>query len=368
MRIVKRLISIITAIVISSAVCSLTAFALNYRDPNEDGVITIADNIYIRQYLTGLLTPSYREKMDVNENGLVSLLDANMITVIDSGGSFIKGNAGSVITNTNLYDYNTREYYVYNAQTGQRLTNRDYSLSPSTPSNSIGGGDSPDSVIGTDDRVIDWTKSGVVKLMCSTNPYYRGTGFVVGKHLIATAAHCVHDGSTSAKTLSGIKLFNANGTVALTATPVEIHVPKNYITVGCNYDYALITVEEDLTSYMCFDMGVIMDYNSNVPITVTATGFPQTLPNIPNSSNDGNNHYMYSGTGSVTGTTTRRVSYNADTSDGESGCPIYVSESSNGYVHYSVIAIHTNGGDTNSGVRINSDILRFIFQNNNLNW
>ena len=48
-------------------------------------------------------------------------------------------------------------------------------------------------VIGDDTRVVDFSKSGVVKInfTASNGESYWGTGFVVDEHTIATAAHCV---------------------------------------------------------------------------------------------------------------------------------------------------------------------------------
>ena len=52
-------------------------------------------------------------------------------------------------------------------------------------------------VIGDDTRVVDFSKSGVVKInfTASNGESYWGTGFVVDEHTIATAAHCVCTGS-----------------------------------------------------------------------------------------------------------------------------------------------------------------------------
>lgn len=56
----------------------------------------------------------------------------------------------------------------------------------------------------------------------------------------------------------------------------------------------------------------------------------------------------------------------SDTYGGDSGSPVYVTESSNGYTHNTVFAIHTNrmlDQTYHSGVRINSEILRFAYWN-----
>lgn len=378
----KMIISFIAAVTaIVSTVTCVTCFAtLNYRDPNGDGIISISDQLYISQYLSGKFEPDgyYIEPMDFNENSVVSILDAELVGVVDSGGNFIKGNAGNANTTTYLGDNNDVDYRVYNAVTGAYISGHDYTLSPTdvyNPNNGLeqgellSGGSSPDginTIIGQDTRVIDWTKNGVVKLMISEDPYYTGTGFVVGENTILTAAHCVID-DNSAIVLSGIKLFDANGINTLTVNPVEIHVPEDYFSnnsyISDTHDYALITVGTDISSYMCFDLGVAVDYDSAVTVPLTVTGFPQNLPNS-NYTNNNTNHVMYSGVGTLTSSTSRRLYYNTDTSSGNSGSPVYITESSNGYVHNTVVAIHTTtNGVANCGVRINSEILRFVHRN-----
>lgn len=363
----KLFISFISALTaVTAAITSITSFALNYRDPNGDGIISLLDSYYINQYLYGKFEPNgyYIEPLDFNENGVVSPLDAELVQVVDAGGEIVKGNAGSITTYTYLQDNNYVDYYVYDAQTGYKKTGYDYFLGPDDDRTS-----SPydlRSVIDTDTRVIDWTKSGVVKLMINDSPYYTGTGFVVGSNTILTAAHCVMNGN-NARIFSGIKLFNSSGQNTLTVQPVEIHIPKQYVlNRNENYDYALITVGTNISSYNCFDLGVSIDHHQNINIPVCVTGFPQSVPNY-NITNDDDHHYMVTGSGVLTDSSSRLLYYDADTSSGESGAPVYVTESGSGYAHNTVVAIHTTGTNEdhpyNHGVRVNSEILRFAYWN-----
>ncbi|MCC8110152.1 MAG: hypothetical protein LIO74_00480 [Ruminococcus sp.] len=64
--------------------------------------------------------------------------------------------------------------------------------------------------------------------------------------------------------------------------------------------------------------------------------------------------------------TTFKIYYTADTSESNSGSPVYMITSFNGNVYYTVIAIHTTGGGYNSGVRITPTILHFCYNNPNL--
>ena len=99
-------------------------------------------------------------------------------------------------------------YTKFNAETGAQIGT--YSLTVQ-----YGEQPAPRDIIGSDDRYIDWTKSGVVKIF--SDGHYRGTGFVVGRHEIATAAHVLtssDNGVVSGIKISEIKLFNADGSVA----------------------------------------------------------------------------------------------------------------------------------------------------------
>ena len=356
----KSFVSVATAAVLSFTMMGTMIGSASFgdRDPNGDGQITMADSTCINQYLVGATFPSNVDALDFDENGIISRMDSFKIMAVDAGLEVSIGNAASYGVETELNDEDSADYYVYNASTGARITSADYTINGKPSSKN--GIDNTDVVIGSDDRVIDWTKSGVAKLMCSGGAGYLGTGFVVDDHTIATAAHCVVQSEYTGKAISSIKLFNSNGTVALSATPLQIHVPKDYFTSSAENDYALITVYQDISNYVCFDLGVALD--QTVPVTVTATGFPQYVNNTY--VNDGTNHNMYSGTGSITSISTNQIFYNADTSSGNSGCPIYVTEASNGNLKYTVIAIHRGG--SNAGTRINGKILRFYYHNPNI--
>ncbi|MDE5584480.1 MAG: trypsin-like serine protease [Ruminococcus sp.] len=264
-----------------------------------------------------------------------------------------------------------REYKVFNAKTGQLM--KTYTL------DKLPTRDNSRSVIGTDDRVIDWNKSGVVKILNSTD---RCSGFVVSDHVIATAAHCVYEYkkvSPNPKKISDILLFDTNGDVTMHATPVKYHVPSKYISSGSNnYDYALITVEEDLRFYACFDLGVpLYSFDDNNSV-VTVTGFPGTIGTGNNEKrvNTDTEHMMYSGNGIVYDIKDSLIYYKADSSGGNSGGPVYITESKSvsededkRRTYYTVVAIHTTGNnDVNYGTRITTDLIHFYKANSYINW
>lgn len=292
--------------------------------------------------------------MVINKNKIVAVTTA--ITL-----SFL-----SVMNFTSSADNNLLAYNKYNAQTGAFLGYYTLDSMPTTNNSR--------SIIYDDDRVVDWSKSGVVKIVSEANDngyISMGTGFVVDEHTVATAAHVVFETN-----LDRIELYNSRGNLAMTATPVETHVPYDYASSTnkpTNFDYALVTVSEDLSDYMCFDLAVPLQTG----ISSNITGFPGTIyPEGGGSNGIGANGKMYTGTGTVTSITNGIISCDNFSSSGASGSPIYVSESYNGKAYNSVIGINSEvvlSYNGNTGEYIGRDahgpvmsfnIIHFLINNN----
>lgn len=364
---------------------------ITYNDPSGDGNIAMNDNVLITQYLNGTADVTNLERLDFDNNKIISNADAFEIQLYKLGLI----NPGSInLPSSETYNGSSSAYYhVFSASTGSRLINRSYSLYNFNPvPNNITEPELTDVVIGNDSRVPNWDRTGVVKIM--TPSYYAGSGFVIAPHVIATAAHCIYNYSNtsyeSGIIISGIKLFNNAGVNTLTATPVECHVPYSYInSINSNlgqetneYDYALITVEEDLSDYMCFDLGVALNAASVNHANITNAGFPEEINPERPSAQTVNTHYihnMYQSTGNLLDSTSyvpdRQLFYDLDTSGGNSGGPIYFTQTvhdnngNNTKVYYSVIAINVAGdSNMNIGTRINGELIRFFLKNNNLSW
>ncbi|WP_290774206.1 trypsin-like peptidase domain-containing protein [Anaerofustis sp.] len=371
MHIKSKIIAVLsTAVVTAASVISFSGSAaqnVTYNDPYGNGVIDMSDSVAIMQYISGAITPENVDRLDFDNNGVVTMMDSYKIQMYRLQ---LLGNADDIVTlaspaaETPQGDSSSR-YRVFNAKTREELILKNYTLTESTKyyndsNNSI----STRSVIGTDDRVIDWSKNGVVKIVTADGMI--GSGFVVGKHTIATAAHCVNN-----KSLSNIILFDNNGNDT-NATPVEYHIPQMYYTYADKYDYALITVEEDLSDYMQFDLGTVRNYSPSRNIAVTNTGFPGEIENPDGTTirvnDDENLHNLYSSTGSVVSTYDKYFCHTADTSGGDSGSPVYYTETINGQTYYTVIGIQVGGGtDNNKAMRITTELIRFYNQNPHIN-
>ena len=259
------------------------------------------------------------------------------------------------------------QYYIYNAKTANKIG--EYYLDPVSNLNNSRG------VIGGDDeRVIDWTKSGVVKLIFPFGG--NGSAFVVSDHVIATAAHCLYDcDNKTYKKISKVLLFDTNGNISLEATPVQYHLPAIYTTFteySTNSDYALITVKEDLSDYACFDLGVPLASFNSKNATVSASGFPVKIKQNGKEIlvNANNLHMMYTGNGKVLSGDDSFINHTADMTGGNSGGPLYITESLNGRTYYTAIAINIAvSPDYNVSYRITTDLIHFYTGNNtNINW
>ncbi|MDE6775949.1 MAG: trypsin-like peptidase domain-containing protein [Ruminococcus sp.] len=330
------------------------------KDPNGDGVITVADATYIYQFLNGKYKVPDLTRLDVDDNAVVSAADSMYILMHDAGV------LSTSLSETDSIDavsasQSTREYSVYDAKTGAYKKN--YSLSVDDYTNSV----STNSIVsGNYKPETNYDNRGTAKIICVGGSF--GSGFVVGKHTIATAGHMVYDGSTaSPRKISKILLFDANENPS-SFTPVECHVPDLYKsnTFSSNYDYALITVKEDLSDYMSFNLGAITNEASNLSIDVV--GFPKSYKETTyNNASYIHNEVLTEG--SVISVDDKVFYHSADTLGGNSGGPVFVSETLNGITYNTVVGIHVGGTSTrNTSVRLTAEVLKFLNGNTNIEY
>lgn len=188
-----------------------------------------------------------------------------------------------------------------------------------------------------------------------------GTGFIVGNHIIATAAHCVYSDSKFINFT--IQILDSSNNVVKEISPKYVHIPKAYVD-GSQYgnDYALIEVQEDLSTYGMFKLGVPLN---NYRGEVTVSGF-STIPNVQWG-------IRYKAKGNVTEVHYNSIWYFASANSGSSGGPVYVESTRFGKTYKTVIGINTAEGGTNpnngkvqnGGVNIDEHKLKFYYSNNN---
>ena len=194
------------------------------------------------------------------------------------GSSFVSGNNIDSATETEGTTY-IKHYYNSNKP------DEEYTLEPIEYSTSF----AMPRWIGDDDHRpnANPVPSGIVKLGNS------GTAFIVGEHEIMTAAHCVynasehdfHDNNHISLMISENQPFS-NG-IAL--TEIACHIPKQYKSEIDNnnkfsrstypYDYAIITVKEDLSDYGIFNLGMTtQNVVDHTPIHTYGYSFASAKP------------------------------------------------------------------------------------------
>lgn len=266
----------------------------------------------------------------------------------------------------------SRQYYVYNAKTGVKI-NR-YTLNPLQSSNNKSRANVP-GIFGDDDRKVDNECNGVVFISCGGGI---GTGFIIDDHIIATAAHCVCDRyNDKGIIINKISVLNKTGSSKFDITPVESHVPKEFVTESDidGYDYALITVKENLSSYPHFEIGVAL--NNSIGAEVKISGFPGVVDGSV--VNNGIAPVIYTGIGNIININNTQILTNVDATPGNSGGPLYVEEEMNidgnkasyktAIGVFSSIAGYQDGTTApNVNLRFTTDHIHFYKANENVKW
>lgn len=263
------------------------------------------------------------------------------------------------------------QYKIYRNSTGTVMSTYTLSaLTNSTPANTRG-------IVNGEHRgtLTDDPAQGIVRIVSADGDSY--TGFVVGENTIATAASNVYNRTDRTfEQISTIYLHSANGTVNGTTTANKVHIPSQFITSGVTYaDYALITVNIDLSTYQIFELGAPTSDIEDVKPNVIVSGIPDTYSNATNTNiktnEDSVTKYTYQ-------PTTTELAYLADVTEGQQGSPVYIKNTDyDNLYYYTVVAINSSGDDynvmydntgqqINYGVRVTDNILHFYNNNPNI--
>lgn len=159
-------------------------------------------------------------------------------------------------------------------------------------------------------------------------PYkYIGKLYVVGtlstcsafaKNAVLTSAHCVFDKATNQlKEFKKIKfgLNNDTSYKVITTQPTEIIVCPDYINGdhSSENDWAIIYFNDNILSgCLGFSTGASVDD------TITVTGYPGEVETLNSTGEE-----QYTCSGKVLESDTGKIGYDADTSSGQSGSPVY---------------------------------------------
>lgn len=387
----KRIAALIAAMAIATvSTVSMSGSAVKpLRDASGDGIIYLNDALVTISYLNGAYNPTNIKSFDFDGNGIISAMDTAKIQHYLLH-NISEDDLPEASTETVSAVATTRQYFRHNCSDTNKRSKTEYSLTvnpyDNTSSSTTNDEPVPYSIIGTDNRVNADEDTAIVKLVDSTTGKGIASGFIVNDHVIATAVHCVYTG-LEFRDLS-IRIIDENNNLIKTVSPQYIHVPKEAIyntsSIRGTHDYALLYVEEDLSEYGTFQLGVATDEYIDNHGNVVVSGFPGDLPeNYTGKSGDirfkaSGNFYR----SSVSPYNNYRCFYDADAVGGNSGGPVYVEEGfkvgDQWYKYKTVVAIHSGGcasfslnynyfdPEYNSGVTITPDILNFYYSNSYL--
>ncbi len=381
MGISKKIISVVASALLcfGSYNQSISAVGTSYikGDVDGNGVINALDLAKLVTFLNGSAAADGEtaERLDVNRDYIINDYDKSFLSSILLGD---EDACDMESTNTSpLPAQESIKYRIYDYDTSAYVD--DYILNPvsniSVPSRSIIGG--------TDDREWEDSLKCVVGVRTSTNSN-RGTAFILDSHTIMTVAHVLYDNDdynnhTNPHLVSGLqfKIYSDHNTQdnSKIITPLEYHIPDKFIYDSNNpnversaYDYAIVRVEEDLSDYVNleFKLGAMRNGMLNTR-KLYVTGFGGAGSYVNNDNKD----VKTTGSGYLKSSDqspemwNKHLYYDIDTIGGNSGSPVYLYDSSG---NKTVIAIHGYGdiGYGNSGVRIDTDILHFAYNNPHL--
>lgn len=366
----KKLISALAAFAtVCVTAASLVANAA-YIDPSGNDGVTASDSLYIQKFLAGLF-PSYNlNSMDVDMNGIVSEMDSDKILhYLTNRDKPLLHDAPANYDTTTLKNMEERTYRKHKYSSSSSTSYSTYTVKR-PPLSNMQSSDydcMPMSIIGENNMIRDYD-TAVVRI-CNVG----GTGFIIGDHIIATAAHCVYNRGTGAYIDNNIEIVDENNNVIDSFHAESVHIPTKYIVAEAYnlYDYALLYVPSvDLSDYGMFSLGVAKDeFVVNSGNQVVVSGFPSVYPNGYENSPYGLRFKSAGSIYSQCDLNANHFYYTADTTDGTSGGPVYVQEgfqTADGVWHNyrTVIGINSfHADDYNTGVRITPELLAFYNHN-----
>lgn len=380
MKIKKTLAAVLAALCVTSSIPAVISSAsYDIRDVNRDGSVDILDVLAINQHLMGAKYYLEYDRLDANQSHTVDAADAkcvmNATIGIDYSACYVRqyGNGfmqyvpmpavNSHSLDSSVNETAGRSYRRYSYKQGKYLAS--YTLTPNNMSLDADTAQSRGIIDDEDNRTVAHGAENEAIVAIGDN----GTGFIVGDHTIATAASRVFE---NGQIKNGLVIRRYDRTGKMVGTPLtisEIHLPMSYFFPGSAEDYALISVEDDLSGYIHFDIGnsygMTVHEAGNIPLHVT--GRPRwtgTDPLNPNSSES-----LYTDNGSVYGFNNLSfLDFTIDATIGQEGSPVYTitREAYGGEFYYtytalSLYAMEVNG--YNRGPMMNKHHLMFYGNN-----
>lgn len=266
---------------------------------------------------------------------------------------------GAVAVGKNL-DTNSIYYYRVNGAVISQIGNVITSIPGCFPSPQILENKyesfSPNSAIDTEDRekVTDadnmpFSAICYIDITFPNGETYPATAFMISGDVAMTAAHCLYDPllggwATSVRVIpgkSGYGFFNnpfgdANAEEIVVSTQWQQNVPNSSeIPISLrDYDWGFIRLDDSIGNDSGY-LGIKYDANFTNK-TVTISGYPNPFPEGSNNKN----YYQYETNGRIESMGDHRITHKLDTSEGQSGSPIFYWDSTD--QQWLVVGIHVS--------------------------
>lgn len=390
MKYVRKVVAAVMAVTCLSSVTAPLSSTATYDpcDVNRDGSVNMGDVLCLNKHLLGVLYYTDYNQLDANQSHTVDATDVNCVMqkalnmsytscyIRQYPNAYMEPVNMPAISSTVTLDSsvatdatNSRWYVGYSYLEDAPIDRYELTATMDTLT-STQNAQARSLINGDDNRGVahGYENTGIVYIR------HYGTGFIVGDHHIATAAHCVGGNNGIYENLeiltydrTGLPVEDGGLTIA------EIHIPEDYSSTRTDLDYALITVQEDLSEYIHFEIG--NSYNmtnteaGSIPIHVT--GMPaEVMDPETNTMVRNEEDLLYTHYGSVYGTNNVKFfKYTVDTTGNQSGAPVYTITreryNNDEFYTYTALAVHTAGGGSsfNNGVLMTK--YHQLFYNNN---
>ena len=215
-------------------------------------------------------------------------------------------------------------------------------------------------VIGNDDRVRvaddlmqanPWRQICALRIRSKTGRMYVGTGWFIAPRVLATAGHCVYLQNEGgwAQSIEVIPALRGNGAPPYgRATATQFKAVDGWVKDGSrDFDYAAIILDDPALGTRVGNFAVQALPDPGLKNAVAKiSGYPADRDQAT---------FQYFHERPLRSSTATRLEYDIDTFGGQSGSPVWLDTEELGLV---AVGVHTTGGTTsNSGTRINADVL-----------
>lgn len=334
-KILSGMLAVMSVLTIAPCTAQAETITSVRGDFNGDRVVSSTDLFLISSFLTGKFASTKQAQFDVDGDNAITYADMEAVASMVVNGS----NTGTITYDTNEISRKSVIYTKYNMLTG-KSSNYMITVNENFPVSTRGPveGKELHAVTEHDKRFVVFRTGS--------------TGCIIGDHIIATCRHAVASCKTQSQINARVVDCGGDGTPEATLTVTAVHYPESSID-DSSYDYALVVVQEDLSQYGVFNPGVTTNTFESQNCEVTVMGWK-------NDENTDLNTYFVKDSGIAIPATPEVMHYVVSTDNGESGAPVLYNDSP--------VGIHTGGDGVvyNNGVRIDSQILNFYFNNDNI--